>query len=272
MAASDGLQAFIDATNAGYERVHVDFEEQFWGTKMALTDPKFSVAALTEAKGKITAFLSDASRLAETREWLKRGGGSEQQLKVLKVFERTFSCYIMDSAECKALFEELTKLEAELEVARNKMSLGAKLAEGFVAMSSVQLRNRMQLDSSEEVRKACYEGLVSIGPFICGNGFVDILKKRNRMARQMGYEDFYDYKVTTTEGFNKAKLFEMLDALESATREINTKALQTLKSEKGASAEMAWNRGFMLAGRCFQYPTSSPTSRAAITTDMSWRR
>ena len=32
------LQQFLDATNEGYERVHLDFEEQFWGTKMALKE------------------------------------------------------------------------------------------------------------------------------------------------------------------------------------------------------------------------------------------
>ena len=40
--ASDA-QSFIDEVNAEYEARHRDFEEQFWGTKMALGDARYSV-------------------------------------------------------------------------------------------------------------------------------------------------------------------------------------------------------------------------------------
>ena len=58
-------------------------------------------------------------------------------------------------------------LEGALESKRNKMKLGATLKDGFAEMSSVGLRNKMRTSPDETERKACYEGLRSIGPFIC---------------------------------------------------------------------------------------------------------
>ncbi len=37
-----------------------------------------------------------------------------------------------------------------------------------------------------------------------------MVKARNVMAKALGYVDYYDYKVTQAEGFNKARLFEIL--------------------------------------------------------------
>ena len=75
-----------------------------------------------------------------------------------------------------------------------KKELGARVtpAGEFVSLSSVGLRNRMKNDKDEAVRKACYAGLLDIGPFICENGFIDVVKKRNEMAKKLGYEDFYE--------------------------------------------------------------------------------
>ena len=39
-----------------------------------------------------------------------------------------------------------------------------------------------------------------------------------KMAKALGYIDYYDYKVTQAEGFGKVALFEILDTLETGTR------------------------------------------------------
>jgi len=246
---ASALQTFINAVNDGYERVHVDFEDQFWGTKMALKDTKFATDALSDTKGKMENFLAEPAKLEETRRWLKSGLANEEQLRVLKMFERTFGCYIMESDEAKALREEVTKKESEVEDQRNKLKLGADLpGVGFTELSSVGLRNRMRTDADEAVRKACFEGICSVGPFICANGFCEIVKMRNRMAKKLGYVDFYDYKVTQAEGFNKARLFEILDTLEAGTKELLHSARARLAAEKGEHALKPWNMGFLMAG------------------------
>ena len=48
------------------------------------------------------------------------------------------------------------------------------------------------------------------------NGFLDVIRGRNAMAKRLGYADFYDYKVTQAEGFGKTALFEVWRAIHSA--------------------------------------------------------
>lgn len=142
--------------------LHRAFELQFWGTKMALTGAQYSTDELTRTKGEMEAFLADETKLAQTREFLKVVPEDSPHAKTLKMLERTFGCYIMESEEAKALRAEATKIEGQLEAARNKLTLGATIGGEFEEMSSVGLRNKVRVDPDESVRKACYEGLTKM--------------------------------------------------------------------------------------------------------------
>ena len=123
-----GAASFINSVNTDYEALHKSFEEQFWGTKMALSDERFSVPELTRTKGEMEAFLADEQKLKTTREHLAKASElSEAEQKTLALFERTFQCYIMESAEAKELRATATRIEGALEAARNKMRLGAPI-------------------------------------------------------------------------------------------------------------------------------------------------
>eukprot|EP00962_Isochrysis_galbana_P017143 scaffold4925_cov125-Isochrysis_galbana.AAC.9 len=183
-------RSFINEVNARYETLHRAFEEQFWGTKMALAADMYSVSELTRTKEEMEAFLADEAKLSKSRELLAQAETaelSESEVRTLKIFERTFGCYIMESAEARELRATATRAEGALEDARNKMTLGATMpGKGFVEMSSVGLRNTMRVDPDEAARKACWEGLRSIGNFITSNGFIELVRTRNAMARALG--------------------------------------------------------------------------------------
>lgn len=161
------------------------------------------------------AFLRDPSRLATVEQHLAAGKGSATQKKVLAVFIRTFGCYQMKDQDAVTLRSECTKVEDSLSAARNSMKLGyyTDATKGtFVEKSSVGLRTTMKTAENEADRKAAWEGLRSIGPFVLENGFVELLKNRNKMAKKLGYVDFYDYKVTQAEGFGKVSYRVVLSA------------------------------------------------------------
>jgi len=170
-------------------------------------------------------------------------------VKILKIMEKTFASYMTEDPKASAIKEKITKLEAELAQSRNNMSLGYTDPETkeFVKGSSVLLRDIMRTSDSEERRKACYEGLRSIGPFVVER-FCEIVKLRNQAARAQGYEDYYDYKVTTTEGFGKAKLFDILGDLEEKSRPLMFEARQALAKSLGEEALQPWNTGYLMAG------------------------
>jgi hypothetical protein len=69
-------QSFIDEVNDEYEGLHRSFEEQFWGTKMALADPALSVDELTRTKSEMEAFLADEVGLCRPHETAHPGSWS----------------------------------------------------------------------------------------------------------------------------------------------------------------------------------------------------
>jgi len=55
-------------------------------------------------------------------------------------------------------------------------------------------------------------------------------------------------KVSQAEGFNKKKLFSILEGLEERSRPLLQKALTDLAREKGADATLPYNMAYYLSG------------------------
>lgn len=263
MSASDEESAivaakiFVDDFNAEYEAKHLAYEQQFWGTKMALSSADFCAENLSKTKKQKEDLLSDYStvekaqqlRGALPQQMLFPGGDPDGLVKCLDIIIRTCKCYAT-SPEIKEIRESTSELESRLEMSRNRMDLGYTSPRdgSFQPMSSVGLRNLMSTNAEEAVRKEAYEGLRTIGPFVCQNGFIEIIKLRNKMAKALGFEDYYDYKVTNAEGMSKQKLFEILDGLEKGTRSIMEKSMKELERRHGSGALNPWNTTYKLAG------------------------
>eukprot|EP00397_Hematodinium_sp_SG-2012_P029924 GEMP01031653.1.p1 GENE.GEMP01031653.1~~GEMP01031653.1.p1 ORF type:complete len:636 (+),score=180.49 GEMP01031653.1:51-1910(+) len=239
------IDSFIDSKNKEYEHLHRSFEEQFWGTKMNLASG-FSTDELTSTKVAMEVWLRAPSHLEETEKLLKCPDVTDTQKTVLNIFQRTFSAYQMDP-KASAIRDFVTKTESELENKYRLMPMGYKLKGEFTEATIGQLRQKF-LDPDEDLRKAAFDGICTIGPFIIKEGFLDVVKGRNNLAKTLGYQDFYDYKVTQAEGFGKDVLFKIMDDLERKTRPILDAAIEQLKKEKGEAALKPWNRRFVLSG------------------------
>jgi hypothetical protein len=196
--APQDVTSAIAELNAQYDALHLDYEKHFWGTKMALQGS--TAEQLATAKTAYEAWLGSADNQQKVAVLLERTDLSEPQRRVLEVMKRTFDTYISPSAEAAALKAKLNELEAELSGKRNSMKLGLTKpsTSEFVPMSSVQLRNTMRVAEEEAERKAAYEGVCEIGPFVAP-GLAEIVKLRNKLARAAGYEDYYDFKVQAAE-------------------------------------------------------------------------
>ncbi|KAJ3028000.1 UNVERIFIED_CONTAM: hypothetical protein HDU68_002682 [Siphonaria sp. JEL0065] len=162
----DSTTQFIEQFNTLYEQKHKAFEDNFWATKMNLKG--CSSDELTRTKNELDTFLGDASMLQKVQELLKAKDLSPENEKTLKIFERTFKCYIITDKEGIAMREDLNRLEAKLAEDRRAFKLGYTdpVSKQFVEASSVQLRSIMRTSENEELRKACFEGMRSIGPFV----------------------------------------------------------------------------------------------------------
>ena len=76
--------------------------------------------------------------------------------------------------------------QGELEDNRNKMKLGYEKDGEFKQMSSVALRNVMRTSDDEDDRKLAYNAMNGIGEFVLDNGFTEVIKKRNKLAKMLG--------------------------------------------------------------------------------------
>ena len=253
-------QAFVDRFNSDYEAAHLAYEEQFFGLKMALSstaDNTYSSVLLSQTKAAMESLLSDPETRRTAEEWRANVGSIDRVpsdlTKTLDVIIKTCRCYDM-TPSAKAVREETAKLEADLEMARNRsLTLGYHTRDKgsgdkvFHETSSVGLRNAMKTHPDELVRKSCFDALRSIGPFCLEHGFVEIIKLRTKMAKSLGFQDYYDYKVTNSEGFGKDKLFEILDTLEQGTRPIMVRAREELEKRFGKEALEPWNTGYFIS-------------------------
>ena len=109
---------------------------------------------LTESKIALDNFLGEKDTLVRVRQELSSSTITEEQRKILQVFERTLLCNIIEDPAAKELKDKIIRLENELAAARNKMPLGyTNPTDGlFVKASSVQLRNLMRSSPDEAVR------------------------------------------------------------------------------------------------------------------------
>jgi hypothetical protein len=234
--------------NDRYVALHEAKENAFWAQKMGLAG--YTPGEFERNEIALKDFSGDPANLERVREELRRDDLSETERVGLGGWQRFFEVNIIESPEARALYERLVELEGALDGRRRSMELGyVDPATGEkVRASSVQLGLMISTAPEEATRRAAWEGLGAIEPYVLENGFIEIVTERNRLARMLGYEDYYDWKVSINEGFNKAKLFELLDDLEVNTREAARQSMERLVAEHGEGARQPWSSGFYQTG------------------------
>lgn len=233
------LGPFLDDLNERYLELHHAKEQAFWEARMGLADRHDE---LVEADLALRAFLGDGERLGELRAWKRKRVATPEQGVVLDGWILMFERNQVEDPKAAGLQREIASAETALQRARGKMDLGWRDASGrLTPASSVELANNLRSSGDEALRKASFEGLRSIETFALDHGYADIVRGRNRFARMLGYEDYYEYKVRWAEGFDKATLFGFLDDLEKRTRDRAAEEIARLQREKGDDALHPWN-------------------------------
>lgn len=244
------LSAYLNTLSEEYLKLHTKKEDAFWEAKMGLgSDPAVSQKKCSDAEVAVSKFIQNADYLKKLRS-LSQDGATPDELIARKGWEMFFEANVIEDPKAQALAEEIIGMEGALLVKRGGMGLGyidPKTGEKIQA-STNELSNMLISEKDEALRKAAYEALLGIGPFVLQNGFIEIIKKRNELGRSCGYEDYYDYKVQKAEGLTKKKLFELLDDLEIKTRESNKTAVENFIKEKGEAARQPWNFKYMRGG------------------------
>jgi len=246
------IKAELERLKTEYLELHTRKEDLFWVTKMGLADDMPAARqAMAEAEIAWNGFLQDPERLASLRALAARADGiPAAEKRVLDGWIATLAAHVIEDPEARRLSAEIVELEAALAEKRAKMPLGYVDPEtgAHTPASSVRLALMMRTDPDEGRRRAAYEGLLSIEPFVLDAGFLEIVRKRNRLGRMLGHEDYYAWRVAVVERMTKRSLFERLDALAVRTAEKSAAELAAFEKKHGPGALEPWNFRYLRGG------------------------
>lgn len=245
------LAATLDALQDEYLSLHTPKEDLFWSAKMGLADdPAAAQRAHSEAEIAMNRFLQDPARLAALRAF-PAAEGTAAQRKVLDGWIALFNAHTVESPAARALSEEIVTLEGQLQHARAGMKLGYTDPDTreHVAASSNKLALMLRNDPDARRRKAAFDGLRSVEPFVLEKGFLDIVKRRNALGRMLGHEDYYAWRVAVVERMQKSALFGVLDDLAARTEARTRDGLARFAKQHGEESLAPWNFLYLRAGK-----------------------
>ncbi|MDK9422153.1 peptidase M3 [Pectobacterium carotovorum] len=245
---------YFNALNRDYLAVHQAKEELFWQLYMGTGNDEVS-ERFSAAESAYKRFISQPQRLAELRTHLatlENSPRDEQQQALshgLQGWYRFFDCNVIEDPQAQALMDEIITAESALYAKRKSYEMTHLDAKGErVSASLGELLTNQTTNDTEAYRQSSQQALRDLEQWLLQNGFPELISLRNRFARQMGYRNYFDYKVNKTERMTPEQLFAILDPFEEQTREANARSLKNLADEKGDDALQPWNIRYASAG------------------------
>lgn len=242
----------LNKLNNDYLSVHRRKEDLFWSTYMG-TSEAHEQSALAQTEW--TNFLSDPQKITELKQVIEQAKEitDEEERKSTLVglsgWLAMFQSHAIETREGSLLKAQLIKFEAELfEMKQNHTMTyvdenGVEVDGSLPVLSSV-----IRTNDNEEVRKSAHNALLELEQWLLCNGFLELVKLRNRFAQHLGYKTFFDYSVNKTEQMTSEQLFSILDDFEQRTRQSNKRSLDNLAIEKGKQALKGYNFPYSFAG------------------------
>lgn len=248
MTATD----YLNDLNQRYLSTHRIKEDFFWDTYMGISDDHEGAA---QAQMDWTKFLSQGAQITAVKEQLAAVDAiaDEQEREQTRVglqgWLAMFESHALESEQAQALKDELIRFEADLFEKKQQHVMTYQDAQGNeVEASLVSLGAMVRTNDNEAVRQSAHQALLDLEQWLLKNGFIELVKLRNRFARTLGYANFFDYSVQKGEKMSSDALFAILDDFESRTRETNLQSLKMLADEKGDAALYGHNFTFSFAG------------------------
>lgn len=245
-------RAYFDALNHAYVAVHRTKEELFWATYMATSDDH---AGFARAEKAYKAFISDPDRLRATRDHLVRlraaAPGDERDTLIhgLMGWLALFEANIVDTDEGQALMREIVDAEAALFEKKSDLQPRHINEHGASEVASLgMLATNQSTNPVESYRRSSFEAYREIERWVLANGFLDLVKLRNRFARVLGYANFFEMKLRKNERMTPRQLDDILTDFLARTEDANGRSLSHLRDAHGARALDPWNVRFFATG------------------------
>lgn len=246
--------AYFNALNRDYLAVHTAKEDLFWQNYMGIGDNDIS-GRFAIAEQAYKRFISAPARPAEIRRHIAAlnaaptGRERDDTLHGLRGWARFFACNVIEDPQALALMDQIIEAENDLYARRKTLMLTHLNDRGERVDASLgELLTNQANNADERGRQSSQLALRELEQWLLRQGFPQLVRLRNRFARQMGYRNFFDYKVNKTEQMTPEQLFVILDRFEAQTRAGNQRNLAELAASKGAAALLPWNIRYATAG------------------------
>src|SRR5688500_15582017 len=179
---------------------------------MAISDDH---AGFTRAEQAYKTFVSDPARLNATRrhvagvESAPDAAARADLLHGLRGWLAVFDANVIEGGEAAALMAQLVEAESALFAARQSLVLTHVNERGEREEATLmKLATNIATNPVEDRRRTSFDALRELERWVLEHGYLEIVALRNRFARALGYENYFDYKVRKQERLTPRQPFE----------------------------------------------------------------
>lgn len=242
MKTNSQSEKLLTEFNTKYSRLHSDYENLFWISYMYDNS--------VDAKKDLALKKRDSFRASyDNLEKIKKALESEknQDLRKRLGYWKMFFERYQTPQNVLDIKSEIDSLETKIQSTRSSRKQGYidPIENKFIEKSINEIKSIISTNDDELIRKACFDALqISAEPML--GDYVKLVGLRNKYAQELGFDDFYSYKLHTEEGMNKKELFAIFDSLYEKTKY----GFENIrKLEKNIpDLRKPWNFSYMMAG------------------------
>ena len=244
---------YFDYLNHAYVAVHKAKEDLFWATYMATSDDQ---AGFVRAESAYKEFIGDPAKLAKTREELAAvrasppGAERDALLHGLGGWLALFEANIIDSPDGRSLMREIVDAEAALFEQKRAHEPRHLNEHGESEVASLpMLATNLATNRVEERRRSSFDAFRGIEHWVLDHGFLDLVRLRNRFARALGFDNYFDTEAAEERADDDRRADASARRLRPADRRRErARAGRPASSATANDATAPWNLRFHASG------------------------